>query len=225
MLRAIATILLLVWAGQSFATGFEENPCREISLSRMQLKQLKAEVHASAGLQLEDRDPYSCSLNGHVSAYAVTRHVKDPDGSERWYEGNCDLYRSTGWDCRFVGQRILDFSGPWRDEHAKVFISMSADAFLARRRLEEAWTLTGTLAEQNHCDPQQSVAQPLLELRSDLAYPFNHLQIAMEGERFTLWTQRYAIHFTANAPESALQLRCWRARKSPHECMTTSCPT
>ena len=142
MLRAIVMNLLLVWVGQSFATGFEENPCRERSLSRLQLKQLNAEVHAATGLQL-DHDPYSCSLNGHVSSYAVRVTPRT---------------------------RMVPSAGT-----KGVAISF------ARR-------------------------------------------VAMEGERFTLWTLRYAIHFTADAPESALQLRCWRARKSPHGCMTTRCP-
>jgi hypothetical protein len=223
MRRAIAMILLLVWSGQSFASGFEENPCRQRSLSRMQLKQLKAEVHAATGLQVDD-DIYSCSRKGRVSSYLATRHVRDTNGSEHWYEGTCDRDRRRGWDCEFVGQRTLDFSGPWGDAHAKVFISMTADASLARRRLEEAWTLTGTLAEQNHCSPPEAAVPQLLELRSDLSAPFYQLQIAMEGERFTLWTLRYAIHFTADAPESVLQLRCWRARKSPLECMSSKCP-
>jgi hypothetical protein len=224
MLRAIAMILLLVWAGPAFATGVDEVPCPSYALSRAQLKLLGAKVHRDTGLRLEDRDPYACSEGGSVTVYSATRYANDPDGAERWYEAHCLIDRLARWKCEYIGQRILRFSDPRRDGDARVFISMTADAVLARRRLEEAWALKGTLAEQNHCDPQEAAAQQFPELRSDLAYPLNHLQIAMEGERFTLWTLRYAIHFTADAPESALQLRCWRARKSPLECMSSSCP-
>ena len=223
MVRQILLILLLAWAGQAVATGPDEIPCPAYKLSRAQLKQFRAKTHAETGLPLEDRDPFSCSYGGSVSVYSATRHAQDPDGAERWYEAQCDFDRVATWECRFIGQRILRFSGPWRDGDAQVFISMTADAVSARRRLDEAWVLAATLGEPDSCDPGESAAQQLLELRSDLAYPWNTFQVAMEENRVTLWTTRYAVHFTASSPEAALRLRCWRPRK-PFECMTTRCP-
>jgi hypothetical protein len=41
--------------------------------------------------------------------------------------------------------------------------------------------------------------------------------------RFTLWTTRYAIHFTAESPGSGLHARCWRPPKQ-FECFTAPCP-
>ena len=224
MVRAIPLLLLIAWAGPVFATGFDEIPCPKYALSRAQLAQFAAKVHADTGLQLEDRAPFSCSRGGTVSVYSATIRAQDPDGAESWVETQCEFDRETTWECKYIGQRILRFRGPWRDGDAEVFISKTANGVLARRRLDEAWALTGTLREQNHCDPRESAGQQLLELKSDLAYPWNTFQLAMEDERVTLWTTRYAVHFTAGSPEAALQLRCWRPRKSPMECLTTRCP-
>ena len=227
MVRPIPWILLLAWASPAVATGFDEDPCRQQSLTSGRVQQVDAQVHAATGLHLEDRKPFACRNAGYVTVYGTTRHVTDPDGSERWYEAHCEYRRmfSTKMDCRFIGQRIVRVSrGPGREGEARVFIPLESDGALIRRRLDDALALASTLGEQNACDPQPAAAQQILELRADLSYPSSGLQVAMEGERFTLWTLRYAVHFTAGTPDSALHLRCWRPKKSPHECLTSSCP-
>jgi len=226
MLRAILMVPLLAGAAEAFATGFDHDLCPTSRLSRSEYRQLDAQVRAATGLRLADRDPYTCRRGGSVTVYGSTRRSIEKEGTELWYEAQCEFNRefSPVWDCKHIPMRIVRVRDHWRDGDGEVYIPLKSDGVLVQRRLNEAWALAATLGEQHACEPKPSAAQQILEVRSDLAYYFNHFEVAMENERFTLWTTRYAIQFTADATEGGLHLRCWRPRKSPTECLISRCP-
>lgn len=226
MKRVLLLLLSLAGAAPVMATGFDDIPCPRYSLSRSQVRHLGAQVREETGLRLESGKPYVCQQGEYISAFITTRRATDAQGAEHWYEGQCEssLDLLPRWQCEYSAQRIVRIGGFERDGEAEVVIPLDSDARLIRLRLAEAFSLTKTLSEQNSCETGPSTAQQLLEVRSDLAYPWNVFQVAVEAARFTLWTTRYAIHFSADAEEEALQLRCWRPRKSAQECLSSRCP-
>jgi hypothetical protein len=226
MRRVLLMVLSLAGAGPAFATDVDDIPCPAYSLSRTHVRQLHALVRKATGLPLESRKPYVCQQGALLFALVTTQRETDPEGAGRWYEGQCESSRRRlpRWRCEYSAQRIVRFGGFEREGEAEVVVPLTSDALLIRQRLKEAFTLSGTLAEGNSCESGPETAQQLLEVRSDLAFPWNVFQVAVDGERFTLWTTRHAIHFTADGADQPLQLRCWRPKKSPLECTSSRCP-
>lgn len=226
MRRIVAVTLLLAFSTEAPATGVDDSPCKTYRLSHTQLERLEARVRAATGFALEEELPYTCAAGFDVRIYSSTKVAVHPDGVEEWYEVHCEFFRlfSTGWKCKYLGQRVMPAAGPWREPIAKIFIPIDSDTKIVRTRLDQAIALLGTLDEQNSCAPADQTEQQLLELRSDLQGLGSTSQVSLNEGRFTFWTRRYAVLFTLASPEAPLTLKCWRPKVSISECLSGNCP-
>jgi hypothetical protein len=224
-LAPLAVAMLVSACGAT--ARWQDSDCRLHQVSAKEFSRIEAAAKPVVGAPVNRATLYTCrhrARNIFVASFD-TVHVAQADGAERWQSLSCrsDYRRRAPWACeRWSDARGIRRDGVTGSPPMVVVIPPDIDVMLARRRVEEGFSLIDRPGEAASCDASSSM-KTLPELRrdasgekKDLAALRDYLRqgegtviLDLDPDGFALSRFPLNIHFVFEGPDGAPQVRCW----------------
>jgi hypothetical protein len=206
---------------------WQDSDCRLHPVSAQEFSRIETAAKPVVGAPVNRGTLSTCrhrARNFFVASFD-TVHVAQADGSERWQSLSCrsDYRRKAPWTCeRWEDARGIQRAGTAGWPPMVIVIPPDMEVSLARRRVEEGFSLIDRPGEVTSCDASSSMKtlpefrrdaggekKDLVSLRDHLRQEDRTVRLDLDPDGFALSRFPFNIHFVLEGPEGAPAIRCW----------------